>query len=82
MMGAAFFFPPDTPKERVEVIRTAMRLALRDPLFHREYKKLSGDDATPVMPEECDKALADLPRDDSSVDLFKRFVGTGALPTR
>jgi tripartite-type tricarboxylate transporter receptor subunit TctC len=82
MMGAAFFFPPGTPKERVEVIRTAMRQALRDPLFHREYKKLSGDDATPVMPEECDRALADLPRDNSSVELFKRFVGTEALPTR
>ena len=59
-----------------------MRQALRDPLFHKEYKKLSGDDATPVMPEDCDKALADLPRDNSSIELFKRFVGTEALPAR
>lgn len=82
MMGAAYFLPPGTPKDRVEVLKTAMRQALRDPLFHKEYKKLSGDDATPVMPEDCEKILAELPRDKEPVELFKRFVGTAPLPAR
>ncbi len=82
MMGAAFFFPPGTPNERVDILKAAMRQALRDPLFHKEYKKLSGDDATPVMPEDCETVLAGLPRDKNPVELFKRFVGSGPLPTR
>jgi ABC-type nitrate/sulfonate/bicarbonate transport system substrate-binding protein len=33
-----------TPKDRVEILEEAMRKVLRDPEFHREYKKLVGDE--------------------------------------
>jgi hypothetical protein len=33
----------------------AMRRAFKDAEFHREYKKLTGEDPDPLMPEELEK---------------------------
>jgi hypothetical protein len=32
-----------------------MRKAFKDAQFHREYKKLTGEDPDPLMPEEMEK---------------------------
>ena len=50
--------------------------------FHKDYKKLTGDDPTPLMPEEMDKAIKELPRDPEVVELFKKISGGGPLPPR
>jgi len=59
-----------------------MRKTFADPDFHREYKKVSGDDATPLLPEELEKVIRELPRDSEVVELFNKFVGEGPLPSR
>jgi hypothetical protein len=43
-----YIFPPGTPKERVQVIREAMRKAFADPNFPGEFSKLMGDDPAPL----------------------------------
>jgi tripartite-type tricarboxylate transporter receptor subunit TctC len=80
--GAPWILPPGTPKDRVQILQEAMRKTFADPEFHREYKKIAGDDATPLVPEELEKVIAELPRDPEIVELFKRFVGGGPLPPR
>ena len=80
--GAPWILPPKTPKERVQILQEAMRKTFADPDFHREYKKVTGDDATPLLPEELEKVIRELPRDPEIVELFKKFVGGGPLPSR
>jgi hypothetical protein len=56
LSGQSFFLPPETPKERVQILREAMRKTLTDPEFTKEFHKLTGDDPTPLMPEALEKA--------------------------
>jgi hypothetical protein len=80
--GAPWILPPNTPKERVQMLQEAMRKTFADPDFHSEYKKIAGDDATPLLPEELERVIRDLPRDPEIVELFKKFLGAGPLPSR
>lgn len=80
--GTPFVLPPGTPKDRVEIIQGAFRKAFQDPDFFREYKKLTGDEPTPLLPEAHEKAVKDIPRNPEVVEVFKKLVGAGPLPPR
>ena len=80
--GTPFVLPPGTPKDRVEIIQAAFRKTFQDPDFSREYKKMSGDEATPLLPENHEKAIKEIPRDREVIELFKKLVGAGPLPAR
>jgi hypothetical protein len=41
-----------------------------------------GDEPTPLMPDEQAKIVKEIPRDTETIELFKKFAGTGALPSR
>ena len=77
-----YFFPPGTPKERVQIIREAMRKAFADPEFPKEFKKLMGDDPAPLGGEELEKAIKELPRDKEVVQLYQKLAGADSLPAR
>lgn len=59
--GQPFVLPPGTPKERVEIIQEAFRKAYKDPEFHKEYKKLTADDPTPLMPDAHERVIREIP---------------------
>ena len=82
LTGSPYVLPPGTPKDRVEVIQEAMRKALKDSDFHREYRKVVGEDADPLMPEELTKAIRDTPRDAELIEMFKTLSGPAPLPAR
>jgi hypothetical protein len=82
LVGTPYVLAPGTPRQQVQILQDAMRKALRDPEFHREFKKLSGFEASPLMPEEQDKAIRELPRDRDVVELFKKISGPDPLPPR
>ena len=82
LVGYPYVMPPGTPKERVDVLQEAMRKALKDPDFHREFQKLVGDEVEPVMPEELAKVIRDVPRDAEVIDLLKNLSGSAPLPPR
>lgn len=82
LAGQTFFLPPGTPKERVQTLQEAMRKTLKDPEFAKEYKKLAGDDPSPLMPEALEKAIRELPREREVVELFNKLAGGGSLPPR
>jgi len=82
IVGSPYMLPPGTPKDRVDILQESMRKALKDPEFHREFLKLVGDEAEPLMPEELTKAIRDAPRDLEVVDLLKTLSGADPLPPR
>jgi hypothetical protein len=82
LAGSPFILPPGVPKERVEILQDAMRRAFKEPGFASEYKKLTGDDPTPLLPEANQKAVRELPREPEVIEIFKKIVGPGPLPPR
>src|SRR5918999_4327546 len=50
--GATFITPPRTPPERVRILRDAITAAYKDPEFLRDYKKITGETPSPLMPDE------------------------------
>ncbi len=82
-IGTALLLPPATPKDRVEILKAAVRRTHTDPAFINEYRKLTGgDEPTPLMPDEQAKVVKEIPRDAETIELFKKFAGTGPLPSR
>jgi tripartite-type tricarboxylate transporter receptor subunit TctC len=77
-----YIFPPGTPKDRVQIIREAMRKAFADPEFPAEFKKLMGDNPAPLGGEELERAIKELPRDPEVVQLYKKLAGPDPLPSR
>jgi tripartite-type tricarboxylate transporter receptor subunit TctC len=82
LSGQSFFLPPETPKERVQILQEAMRKTLADPEFVKEFQKLTGDNPSPLMAEALHKAIKEMPRDAEVVDLFNRLAGSEPLPPR
>jgi tripartite-type tricarboxylate transporter receptor subunit TctC len=78
--GATFITPPGTPQERVRSLRDAITAAYKDPDFFKDYKKITGETPSPLMPDEFDEIIKKLPRDPHDVDLFKKVAGAGPLP--
>jgi tripartite-type tricarboxylate transporter receptor subunit TctC len=81
LSGSPFILPPATPKDRAEIIKEGLRKAFKDPDFVKEYRKVVGEDPTPLLPEDNERAIRELPRDPEIVELFKKFAGGGPLPT-
>jgi len=80
--GTPSILPPGTPKEQVKILREAMAKMLNDPEFQKDYKKFVGEEPTPLMPEEMERAVKELPTDPKIVDLFKKLNAAGPLPAR
>jgi tripartite-type tricarboxylate transporter receptor subunit TctC len=80
--GNPFILPPNTPKERVQMLQEAMRKTYRDAEFFKEYTKLTGLKAEPQMPEELEQTVKSMPRDREAVELFKKLTGPDPLPSR
>jgi hypothetical protein len=80
--GSAIVLPPNTPRDRVEILQTAMRKALNDPAFPATFRKLVGEDPTPLMPEELHKVIQEVPRDPEVIALFNKIAGGDRLAER
>ena len=82
LVGSPYMLPPGTPKDKVEILQEAMRKTLKDAQFHREYKKLVGDEVDPLMPEELRKVIREIPRDPEVIEMLRTLSGAGPLPAR
>jgi tripartite-type tricarboxylate transporter receptor subunit TctC len=80
--GTPFVLPPGTPKERVAILKEAFRKTYKDPEFFRQYHKLTADEPTPLLPENHERAIKEIPRDPEAIELFKKLVGAEPLPSR
>jgi len=82
LAGSPFILPPGTPKDRADILREAMRKIYADKEFLVEYLKLTGEEASPLLPEANDKAIKELPRDHEIIEFYKLLGSTQALPAR
>jgi len=82
LTGSTWILPPGTPKEPSEILQEAIRKAFKDPAFLDAYKKATGEDATPVMPEELQRIVKEVPRNPEVIGLFNRMAGPESLPDR
>jgi tripartite-type tricarboxylate transporter receptor subunit TctC len=80
LVGSPYILPPGTPREAAAVVREAMRRTFKDPAFLKEFKKLSGDDATPLLAEAQEKAIRDIPREPEVIATFNKLAGNDPLP--
>jgi len=80
--GTPFVLPPGTPKDRVDILKEAFRKTYLDPEFTKYYRKLTADDPSPLLPENHEKAIRDVPRDPEAIELFKIIAGPKKLPPR
>jgi len=80
--GQNFFLPPGVPNDRVQILQGAMRKTFSDPEFSKEYQKISGETASPLMPEALEKVIRELPRDSTVIELFNKLAGADPLPAR
>jgi tripartite-type tricarboxylate transporter receptor subunit TctC len=78
--SATFITPPRTPPERIRTLRDAITSTYNDPEFFNDYKKITGETPTPMMPDEFDVIVKKLPRNPEDVDLYKKLAGAGPLP--
>jgi tripartite-type tricarboxylate transporter receptor subunit TctC len=82
LAGSPYILPPGTPKELVEILEAAITKSFKDPEFHKEFKKLTGDAPTPLMPETMEKYIREIPRSPEIIALFHKVAGAGPLPPR
>jgi tripartite-type tricarboxylate transporter receptor subunit TctC len=80
LAGTPYIIPPNTPKELVQILQDGIRKTFRDPEFRKEFKKLTGDEPSPLMPERQEEAIRSLPRDAETIELFHKLNGSGPLP--
>jgi tripartite-type tricarboxylate transporter receptor subunit TctC len=80
--GQPFIAPPGLPAERAKILQDAFRKTYSDPDFQKEYRKMTRDEPSPLMPENHEKAIRDIPRDPEVIEVFSQLIGAGPLPTR
>jgi hypothetical protein len=81
-IGTPSLLPPGTPPELVKILRDATARMYKDPEFQKDYKKLVGEDPSPLLGEDMERTVKDLPRDPETVELFKKLNAAGGMPIR
>ena len=81
-VGTPFLIPPGTAKEQVQLLRDGMSKTFRDPEFQKEYRKITGDDVSPMTPEAQQETIRSIPRDAETIALFNLINGNKPLPAR
>lgn len=82
LVGSPYILPPNTPPEVVKILREAMRKTFSDPQFLKDFKRLSADDATPLLAEAQDDAIKEISTEPDVIDTFKRLAASSPLPPR
>src|SRR5512145_1035752 len=82
LVGSPYILPPGASPERTQILRAAFRKIYDDPEFHKEYKKLVGDESSPLAAEEVQRAIETLPREPWVVETFKLITSANPLPAR
>lgn len=81
-VGTPYIIPPATSKEYVQILRDGMKKTFQDPEFHKEFRKLTGDDPSALMPESQEEIVKSIPRDAETIELFNTVNGNKPLPAR
>jgi tripartite-type tricarboxylate transporter receptor subunit TctC len=80
LIGVPHILPPGTAPEAAEILKAAFRKSLKDPEFYANMKKLTGGEAAPLMPEEQENAIKEIPRERETIEAYKKIAGPDPLP--
>ena len=80
--GQPFVAPPGMPRERIAMLQEAFRRTYLDPDFQKEYKKLTRDEPSPLLPRNHEQVIREIPRDPEVIEIFNRLASAGPLPAR
>ena len=80
LIGVPYILPPGSPLEAADILKAGFRKSLNDPEFHANMKKLTGGAAAPLMPEEQERAIREIPREPDTVETYKKIAGPEPLP--
>jgi tripartite-type tricarboxylate transporter receptor subunit TctC len=81
-VGSPYVLPPATPQRQADILRDAFRKTFQDREFQSDFKKFTVEDASPLMPEEQEKIIRELPRNPEVIELFNIIAGPKPLPKR
>jgi hypothetical protein len=76
LVGAPYTLPPGTPRDRVMILQDPCARLSKTPNFTR-VQKLTGEDPDPLMPEEIEKAIREMPRDAEVIALLEKTFRQG-----
>jgi len=76
--GQPLVAPPGMPKEQKSNLQEAFRKTYQDPEFHKQYLKMTGDDVWPLVPENHEPAIREIPREPEVIEIFNMLVGAGS----
>ncbi len=81
-VGSPYVLPPGVPADRVKILKRAFEMTYKDPRLPKTWKKWTGDDPSPILPDDQAKAVAALPKDSKIIQIFRQLAGGGPMPWR
>ena len=66
----------------MKILREATTRMYKDPEFQKDYKKLVGEEPSPLFAEDMERTIKDLPRDPEIIEMFKKLNAADGMPTR
>ncbi len=81
-VGSPYVLPPGTPKAIVATVKSAVNKIFADPEFPPYFEKLTTQEASPLSGDDLTNIVAEIPRDEETLNLLKQFAGAGPLPPR
>jgi len=78
--GMLMLAPRGIPAPALKDLRTALHRAWNDPEFAKEYNRLTGENADPMMGKEIEANLRKIPKDPKVMATYKQIIGGGPLP--
>jgi hypothetical protein len=78
--GSMFYVYRGIPEQAHTALREAFSRVWSDPQFAEEYERMTKEIASPVTGDEIHQAIAEMPRDEKTISLYKQIVGAGPVP--
>lgn len=82
LLGSPYILSPEVPQDRATILREAFGKALSDPELPKAWTQITGEDPSPLLPDEQARAVKEIPREPEVIAVFKQIVGGGPLPRR
>jgi hypothetical protein len=76
-----FFVSKGIPDAAFKPLKEAFNRAWKDPEFAKEYERMTNLPTDPMLGDEIEQALQELPNDPHVMDIYKQVIGAGPLPS-
>lgn len=75
-----FFVSKGIPDVALKALEEAFNKAWKDPEFAKHYEQLTNLPTDPMLGDEIEQALRELPNDPHVMEVYKQIIGAGPLP--